>query len=65
MRYYIFKDEPKELIKEINGSYEDAYNIYIDIIKKQQYEYHIAKTMRYWRVIELRDENNKLLAWEK
>ncbi len=67
MDFYITKrqlDESEIIVKKINGSKDDAYNAFSEIIKQQAYEYHVAKSISYWPVIRLYDANGNCIGQE-
>ena len=67
MNFYITKDNPdgtKERIQEITDTREEALEAFLAVIQAQSHEYHVAKTLKQWRVIKLFDESNRQLAQE-
>lgn len=67
MKFYITKDNDdgsREVVKEVNGSRDEAYEIFLKIVDDQCYEYHTSKTLSQWRVIRLFDADNNQIAQE-
>lgn len=65
--YYITKDNSngtKEEVRIIEGTIEEAFEAFNEIIREQAYQYHVEKSMKTWRIIRLFDENHKQLAQE-
>lgn len=60
--YYITKDNPdgsKEKVAETTGTKEQAFEEFEKVIRAQSHEYHVAKTLKIWRIIRLFNENNR------
>lgn len=65
--YFITKDNPdgtREVVKELNGTLEDAQREFSAIVKEQAYKYKVLKTIKKWRVIRLFDSESNQLAQE-
>lgn len=65
--FYITKDNSdgtKEKVRVIDGTRENAFEVFEEVIKEQAYQYHVEKSLKKWRVIRLFDQDNNQLAQE-
>lgn len=66
-KYKITKDNEDgtvEVVEEFITTLPKAKEHFLEVVRAQSYEYHVAKTLKIWRKICLLDSNDNKIAWE-